>query len=82
MKTVRQVLARTMSTKSRHTSTNLQESKPQGYQLHSRHDSLQSTSTVELTLSVRVGNFHGGERQAAALQRAGQGRGAEPWLTA
>lgn len=34
MKTVRQVLARMISTKYLHTSTNLQESKPQGYQLH------------------------------------------------
>ena len=35
MKTVRQVLARMISTKNRHTSTYLHESKPQGYQLQS-----------------------------------------------
>jgi len=34
MKTVRQVLPRMISTKYLHTSTNLQESKPHGYQLH------------------------------------------------
>jgi len=36
MKTVRQVLARMISTKYLHTSTNLQESNPHGYQLHTR----------------------------------------------